>query len=411
MGPPAALRDIVGKTKNVLLVGVIPLHAQLDIDLVALGDNVDGFGVQWVLVAAQVGDKGLDTALVFEHIFLAVALVNQSDPHAGVEERKLAQALGQNVVTECDVREDLRARFKAHIGAGFPTLPDLGQRLLRLPQEILLIVNLAAPPDREFQALGQGVDHGNADPVQPPRNLVGILVELSARVQDGHDHLGRGALFLRDDFGGDSASVVRDGDRAVAVDHHTDLIAVTCQRLVYGVVHGLEHHVVQAGTIVRIADVHPGALSDGIEPLQNLDAVGVVCGFSFWNTHGWQWLFYHPRVSDGAKLCVTAFRYGCVPRGTPVLEAHRHDDVLWVLAFGGIQHGTVVGVDEREHNVLGFEGGNGVYQIANIEADLNRLAAVVRGNLFLGLFLLWIMRGNPYRFVSDTQPYTTILLA
>jgi hypothetical protein len=39
------------------------------------------------------------------------------------------------------------------------------------------------------------------------------------------------------------------------------------QRLVDGVIHNLENHVVQAGAVIGITDVHSGTLSDGFEAL------------------------------------------------------------------------------------------------------------------------------------------------
>jgi hypothetical protein len=48
------------------------------------------------------------------------------------------------------------------------------------------------------------------------------------------------------------------------------------QRLVDAVVDDLEHHVVQAGAVVDVADVHARALADGFQPFQRGDAAGVV---------------------------------------------------------------------------------------------------------------------------------------
>ncbi len=48
------------------------------------------------------------------------------------------------------------------------------------------------------------------------------------------------------------------------------LCAVPRQGLVDGVVHHLEHHVVQAGAIVGIADVHAGSLRTASRPFNTL---------------------------------------------------------------------------------------------------------------------------------------------
>ena len=47
----------------------------------------------------------------------------------------------------------------------------------------------------------------------------------------------------------------------------TTAVAVAGQRLVDGVVDDLEHHVVQTGAVIGVADVHAGALAHRIEAL------------------------------------------------------------------------------------------------------------------------------------------------
>ena len=55
-----------------------------------------------------------------------------------------------------------------------------------------------------------------------------------------------------------------------------DAIAVAGQRLVDGVVDDLVDHVVQAGAVVGVADVHARALAHRLEALEDLDALFVV---------------------------------------------------------------------------------------------------------------------------------------
>ena len=57
-----------------------------------------------------------------------------------------------------------------------------------------------------------------------------------------------------------------------------DVVAVADLRLVDRVVDELEDHVVEARDVVGVPDVHPGALADGLEALQELDRVGGVRG-------------------------------------------------------------------------------------------------------------------------------------
>ncbi len=76
---------------------------------------------------------------------------------------------------------------------------------------------------------------------------------------------------------GDASAVVLDRDGVVGVDRDADVVAVADLRLVDGVVHELEDHVVKPGDVVGVSDVHPGPFPDGLEALQELDRIGGVC--------------------------------------------------------------------------------------------------------------------------------------
>jgi hypothetical protein len=78
--------------------------------------------------------------------------------------------------------------------------------------------------------------------------------------------------------GRNATTVVYHGDRFIRVQDDLDLIAMTGQGLIDGVVDQLEHHMVQTRAIVGVTDVHPGTLAYGIQPLQHLDALGSVFG-------------------------------------------------------------------------------------------------------------------------------------
>ncbi len=142
----------------------------------------------------------------------------------------------------------------------------------------LHLVDFSVAEDAQLQPVGERVHHRHANAVQAAGYLVAVLVELAAGVQLGHHDLGRRALLIVVvlDVRRDAAAIVDDRDRVVRVDHDLDVVAVTGERLVDRVVEHLEHHVVQPGAIGRVADVHPRALADGVEALQDLDAVGVV---------------------------------------------------------------------------------------------------------------------------------------
>ena len=107
--------------------------------------------------------------------------------------------------------------------------------------------------------------------MQAAGDLVRVVVELSARVQYGHDDLGgRPALFPMH-VDGDAPAIVDHPDRFIAVDGDLDFRAVARERLVYRIVDGLEDHVVQSGPVVCVADVHSGPSAHGIQALEHCD--------------------------------------------------------------------------------------------------------------------------------------------
>ena len=166
--------------------------------------------------------------------------------------------------------------LEAQRGAALVRIFQLLERIQRLAQRVFLLVVVAVAPDIQPQVLGQGVDHRHADAVQAAGNLVAVVVELAARVQHGEDHLGRRDAFFLVDVDRDAAAVVRHRDRAVLVQDDVDLGGVAGEGLVDRVVDHLEHHVVQAGAVVHVADVHARTLAHGLQTAQNGDLAGVV---------------------------------------------------------------------------------------------------------------------------------------
>src|SRR5205814_3253156 len=115
-----------------------------------------------------------------------------------------------------------------------------------------------------------------ADPVQTAGDLVARAAELAARVQHGHDDLGgRLGLVLRMGIGGDAPPVVDDAAAAVLQQSDVDPRRLTRHRLVDGVVDDLVDEVVEAVETCG-PDVHPRALPDGLEALQNGDVFRVI---------------------------------------------------------------------------------------------------------------------------------------
>ncbi len=298
VGAAVALRDVVGEAEHLLAVAVVPLHGHFDADLgagnAAVGfcraaaRGVEGGGVQHLLAGVDEVDEALDAAGAGEVVFLAGALVLQADAHAVVQERKLAQALGEDLVVEVVVLlEDLGVGQEVHFraalvglaghahGRDFDAVHRLQEAVLHEALAELQHVHLAVAAHREAQHLAERVHATHAHAVQAARDLVAVLVELAARMQFGERDLGRRALGLvlvvHLHAGGNAAAVVGDADGVVGVDGDDDVVAVAGQRLVDGVVHHFEHEVVQARAVRRVADVHARALAHGLQAFQDLD--------------------------------------------------------------------------------------------------------------------------------------------
>ncbi len=117
--------------------------------------------------------------------------------------------------------------------------------------------------------------------MQAARDLVGVghvvgFAELAAGMEVGHHDLGRGNAFALVDVGRDAAAVVAHGAGAVGVERDHDLLGETRERLVDGVVDDLVDHVVEAGAVVGVADIHARPLAHGVETLEDLDRFRVV---------------------------------------------------------------------------------------------------------------------------------------
>ena len=259
------LGNVVRVAEHVLLVPVVPLQGALDRDQVNRAGKVDDGAMDRLLVPVQVDDECLDAPVELEDVFLPVPLVQQVDAYALVQEREFPEPFGQDVVVKLDIGENLRAWAEPNNGSPALGLANHDQIGLRLAQTVTLLVGLALPMDGQVQGLGQRVDDGHADAVEAAGDFVGVAVELTACVEDSHDHLGGGLPLLRVDIYGDTAAIVGDCDGFVRVDGDGDIGAEPGQSLIDGVIDHLKNHVVEAGAVIGIANVHAGAFADSVE--------------------------------------------------------------------------------------------------------------------------------------------------
>ncbi len=156
-----------------------------------------------------------------------------------------------------------------------------GSRFLEFTGGLALGVSLlpgeTVAPDFQIEFFTERVHAAHADAVQASRNFVGVAVELAAGVQRGHDDLRGGNFFAVDIHVVDrnAASVVDHGDGIVKVNGDFDLVGVSGERFVNGVVNDFVNEMMQTHFSGR-ADVHGGTFADGFHAAEDLDGVGGV---------------------------------------------------------------------------------------------------------------------------------------
>ncbi len=244
MRAAVALRDVVGEGEDVLVIGIVPFERDVDADPVLLGRDRNRFGEQRLLVAVEIFDEGGNAAFVEQIVLgdLLVALVAQQNVDPRIEESEFAIAVFQLVEIEFDdVLEGLGRGQEGHAGALLEAVlvadavdrRSIAGDLERLDRIAVLEAHpvlLAVAPDREFEPFAQRIDHRDADPVKPARDLVGVVVigvlELAARVELGHDDLGRRDAFFLVHVHRNAAAIVLDRDRTIGVEFDQHEVAM-----------------------------------------------------------------------------------------------------------------------------------------------------------------------------------------
>ena len=308
MGAAIGLRNVVGEAQHLFLIAAVPLHgdfaADHDAAVADLGfaGGVEHVGMQHRLRAIDVFDEALHTTGEGKVLGAAIAFVDQFDLDAVVQEREFTNALGQHVIVEIDdVAEDFLIGREMDFGAAPDAVTDhfqwgylnpvmhFDQPVDRCAAMEFHEVFLAVAMDSQAQPFRQGVYAGHTDAVQAAGYLVAVLVELPAGMQHHHDDLGSGTLgfvlVVQLYANRNAASVVGHGNGVVRMDDYLDIVAIAGQRFVDGVVQHLEHHVMQAGAVRGVADVHAGTLAHRFQAFQLLNAVLVVAAVADWMFH------------------------------------------------------------------------------------------------------------------------------
>ena len=246
--------DRVGEGVDALGESGVPLHRDLRADALVqiLSLELDDAGVAGPPLRIQVPYEVADPTGVLVGdlrrlliVLVAGAFIGQVERQTTVEESHLLESAGQRVEVVDGGLEDLGIGPEDHSGASRLDGFTLGQGGGGRAAPVTLRPHVTVAVDRDLDGAGQGVDHRDADAVQPTGHRVPAATELPTGVQDGQDHLDRRLLLDRVHVDGDAAAVVGDADSPVGSQHHVNRVAETRERLVDGIVHHLIDEVVQ----------------------------------------------------------------------------------------------------------------------------------------------------------------------
>ena len=276
------IRDRVGERENLIVVAVVILEDDIDKYFVALPRKHDRLRVNDLFVFAQLFYELFNPVFVEERFLLrcVAALVGQRDFETRDSERRVRASATPS-------RSNLNSVVIVKIVGS-------GTKVMSVPVVFLLLdfaddfeflrgfpaleahgVNFSVARNLDLEPIGKRVDAFRADAVQTAGVFVSALPEFSAGMQIRQDQLDGRHLEFRMHVDRNAAAVVTNGNRAIHMDGHFDLGAVTGEMFVDRVVENFENHVMQTA-LIRVADIHSGTLSDSLQSLEFVDLSGVV---------------------------------------------------------------------------------------------------------------------------------------
>ena len=146
-------------------------------------------------------------------------------------------------------------------------------RSVRNADPVTLGIHLVPGKDKSLAPVRKSINHRNPHPVETPGNLVRFLVELTPRVEPGHNQLQSADSLGRMDIHRNTPAIILHPDHIVPFQHHQDSIAEALHSLVHRVIHHLENQMMETVDSGG-PDVHTRALAHRLKTLQNLDVLG-----------------------------------------------------------------------------------------------------------------------------------------
>ncbi len=277
MRPAVNVANVVRKHKHVLRIAGVVLQCYLATQHLGgvLFGNINDVPVKNFLALVEVFDEHPQPVVEPEHVLLAVALVFERYLQARIQVRHFSDSLDERIVLKLSVAEHLLVRHKSYLRTALCRIADLLNAALRDSPDTLEMIMLSVAIDVRLEPLAQGVDHADADPVQPAGHFIAVLVELATRVQRTEHDLEGAFLRLLVLLDGYSTPVILDHTASVGVNLNRHLVAVAGHRLINRVIQDLVNKMVQPA-YAAVADVHIRPFANGLEPTQYLYSARIV---------------------------------------------------------------------------------------------------------------------------------------
>ena len=139
---------------------------------------------------------------------------------------------------------------------------------------VSIMMNPPAPVNLNVHMNRQRIDHRRSHSMKPSAGLIGIIVKLPPCMKGGkHDTRRRHPLLMH--LNRNSPSAVLHRTRTIRLQNHLDLITISCQVLIYRIVHNLINQMVQP-LGPHSSYVHAWPLPDCFQTLQDGNAVRII---------------------------------------------------------------------------------------------------------------------------------------
>ena len=154
MGTAIPLRNVIGKTKHLFTIAIIPLHGNFHGNIVLCSHGVKNIRMKHRFGTVDIFDKIPNAADKSEFFILAGALIDQVDFYAIVEKRKFAQALGKNIIVVFDIAKNFLTGQKVHFRAVALAFSGCFQWFYRNSHAKFHLVNFSIAANGQFQPFG-----------------------------------------------------------------------------------------------------------------------------------------------------------------------------------------------------------------------------------------------------------------